>query len=169
MLRLILFRHAKADRPVGVADHERPLAPHGRRQSEAMGKYMAQHQLVPNLAIVSTSRRTQETWQLALPAFAAPIAQSNEPRIYEASETKLLQVLRETSDDKRVLLMVGHNPGMEQLAGYLISNSEPEAGARLRHEYPPAGLAVIDFSFSSWADLSRRSGYLERFETSELD
>lgn len=165
MLRLILLRHAKADHPAGVADHDRPLAPHGRWESEAMGKYMAKHQLVPDLAVVSTSRRTQETWQIALPAFAAPIPQTNEPRIYEAAPANLLQVIHETSDDKRSVLLVGHNPGFEQLAEYFVGTAQPHAAARLKHGYPPAGLAVIDFSVTNWAAVSQRSGYLERFET----
>lgn len=165
MLRLMLFRHAKADRPEGVADHDRPLAPRGRRQSEAMGKYMAAHGLVPDLAVVSTARRTQDTWQIALPAFKGPIAQINEPRIYESTVDDLLKVIRETSDDQRVVVLVGHNPGMAQLAQCLISGGHSRAVGRIEREYPTAALAVIDFKCASWAQVAERSGYLERFET----
>lgn len=165
MLRLMLFRHAKAERPEGVADHERPLAPRGRRQSEAMGKYMAAHGLVPELAVVSTARRTQETWQISLPAFKGPIPQIDEPRIYESSVDNLLQVIRETSDDQRVVVLVGHNPGMSLLAQCLIGGGHPRAVARVEREYPTAALAVIDFKWLTWAEVAERSGYLERFET----
>jgi phosphohistidine phosphatase len=165
MLRLILFRHAKADRPEGVADHERPLAPRGRRQSEAMGKYMVAHGLVPDLAIVSTSRRTQETWKIALPAFKGPIPQTDERRIYESSADNLLEVIRETADDKRIVVLVGHNPGMAQVAERLIGTGHPRAVARIEREYPTGALAVIDFKSPNWAAVSERSGYLERFET----
>jgi len=165
MLRLMLFRHAKSDRPEGVADFDRPLAPRGRRQSEAMGKYMAAHGLVPELSVVSTAKRTQETWRIALPAFKAPVPQSDEPRIYEASPDDLLQVVREMSDEKRIVMLVGHNPGMAQLAQYVTGSGHPRAMARLEREYPTAALAVIDFKLSSWAQVAEHGGYLERFET----
>lgn len=165
MLRLMLFRHAKADRPEGIADHERPLAPRGRRQSEVMGKYMAAHGLVPELAVVSTAKRTQETWQIALPAFKAPIPQTDEPRIYESSPDDLLEVVREINDEQRTVVLVGHNPGMAQFAHYLAGSGHPRATARLEREYPTAGLAVIDFKLTSWAQVAEHGGYLERFET----
>lgn len=165
MLRLLLLRHAKSDRPEGVADHERPLAPRGIRQSEAMGKYMAEQGLVPDLAIVSTSRRTQDTWQLALPAFTAVIPKQDEARIYEASVADILNVIHETDARNRVLLLVGHNPGFEQLAGNLVGDGRPQAVARLNKEFPTAGLAVIDFRISDWASAATGSGYLDRFET----
>ena len=165
MLRLLLLRHAKSDRPEGVADHERPLAPRGIRQSEAMGRYMAEQGLVPDLAIVSTSRRTQDTWQLALPAFTAAIPKQDEARIYEASVTDILNVIHDTDASKHVLLLVGHNPGFEQLAGYLVGGGRPQAIARLKKEFPTAGLAVIDFKVVDWASATGGSGYLDRFET----
>jgi phosphohistidine phosphatase len=165
MLRLMLFRHAKSDRPEGVADHDRPLAPRGRRQSEAMGKYMAAHGLVPELTLVSTARRTQETWRIAVPAFKAPVPQADEPRIYESSPDDLMEVVHEVGDDKRIVMLVGHNPGMAQLAQALAGTGHPRAMARLAREYPTAGLAVIDFKLPSWAQVAEHSGYLERFET----
>jgi phosphohistidine phosphatase len=161
----MLFRHAKSDRPEGVAEYDRPLAPRGRRQSEAMGKYMAAHGLVPELSVVSTAKRTQETWRIALPAFKAPVPQADEPRIYEASPDDLMQVVREMSDEKRIVMLVGHNPGMAQLAQYVTGSGHPRAVARLEREYPTAALAVIDFKLLSWAQVAEHSGYLERFET----
>lgn len=165
MLRLLLLRHAKSDRPEGVADHERPLAPRGIRQSEAMGRYMAEHRLAPELAIVSTARRAQDTWRLAAPAFNATIPKQDERRIYEAAAGDILKVIQETDADKAVILLVGHNPGFEQLAGHLAGRGRPQALARLQKEFPTAGLAVIDFPLTDWSAITPGSGYLDRFET----
>ncbi|TEA78894.1 SixA phosphatase family protein [Allopusillimonas ginsengisoli] len=165
MLRLILLRHAKADYPPGITDHDRALTPRGHRQAEAIGKYMASHDLKPDLALVSTARRAQQTWALALPAFGAPVPHQNEGRIYEATVSQLLDVIFDTNDSTHTLLMVGHNPGFERLASYLAGAGDAQAAARLQREYPTAGLAVIDFDAHSWRDVSEGTGHLERFET----
>ncbi|MCQ9618092.1 histidine phosphatase family protein [Paenalcaligenes niemegkensis] len=165
MRRLILLRHAKADRPNAVSDHERPLAKSGRSQSTVMGEYMAKEGLVPDLAIVSTSRRTQETWQLVQPAFASHIDQRNDPRIYEASVDDICQAIKETEASVHVLLLIGHNPGFEHLAQTLIETGRPSVLSRFQLGYPTAGLAVIDLPIESWSEAGARIGHLERFET----
>ena len=165
ILRLMLLRHAKTDHPPGAEDHERPLAGRGRTQAAAMGRYMAAAGLVPELVIVSTARRARETWDVARPAFAVDVDQRNEVRIYEASAGGLLEVLRQTSPDVRSLLLVGHNPGFQSLALRLVGDAAGAEVLRLRQNYPPAGLAVIDFGLLGWRDLSEGSGHLERFAT----
>lgn len=165
MRRLMLLRHAKADRPEGVSDHDRPLTMHGHKQSKEMGKYMAKQGLMPELAVVSTARRTRETWQLVQPAFVGEIALRDDARIYEASEDDIFRVITETDPLVRILLLVGHNPGFEQLAGSLVGTGRPAALARLQREFPTAGLAVIDFAVDDWAALSKHGGHLERLET----
>lgn len=165
MRRLILLRHTKSDWPKGVADHERPLAKRGRRAGPAMGSYMAEAGLKPDRAIVSTAARTQETWALAHPAFATAIPKIDERRIYEAPVSRLLTVVREAPDDVRTLLLVGHNPGLADLAATLIGTGAASDLARLRDKYPTGGLAVIDFDLASWADVAAGAGSLERFVT----
>jgi len=165
MRRLILLRHAKAYTPAGASDHERPLAPRGHRQAEAVGKYMAENNLIPDLAVVSTALRAQETWNLALPALGRPVPVRSEHRIYEAATSQLLAVVNEADDAIQTLLMVGHNPGFERLTVYLAGRGEAAAAARLQREFPTAGLAVIDFNAAHWRDIGEADGYLERFET----
>ncbi|MYN14782.1 histidine phosphatase family protein [Pusillimonas sp. TS35] len=165
MLRLMLLRHAKSDRLEGIADHERPLASRGVRQGEAMGKYMATHGLTPDLALVSTARRAQETWALVAPAFGAAIPRIDEPRIYDASTADLLHVIHDITAGAHTAILVGHNPGFEQLATTLAGSGQPHAMSRLSREYPTAGLAVLDFKIANWRDVAARGGYLERFET----
>ncbi len=165
MLRLILLRHAKADFPADTSDHERTLTPRGLRQAEAIGQYMADHGLKPDMATVSTARRAQQTWALARAAFDAPVPQQDERRIYEATASQLLDIVQATDASVRTLLLVGHNPGFERLAGFLAGSGNAQAAARLQREYPTAGLAVIDFQAESWSAISEGSGHLEQFET----
>ncbi|WP_274630242.1 SixA phosphatase family protein [Arvimicrobium flavum] len=162
-MRLMLLRHAKSKRPAGVEDHDRPLSRRGRQASEQMGKYMAETGLVPDQAVVSTARRTQETWQLARPAFEHEIACHWEGRLYDASPATILEIIRQTGEDIKSQALVGHNPGLQDLALSLIGKGDPDALARLRRKLPTAGLVVIDFKAGSWGELAERTGDLERF------
>lgn len=164
MRRLILFRHAKSDRPTGVEDHERPLSPRGRKASSLMGGYMVEEGLVPDHVLVSTARRTQETWDLAGSAFAQDIARTDEQRLYDASADKILEVIRQTPSDIRTLLVVGHNPGLHELALQLTGTRGPDV-SRLRRKYPTAGLVVIDFDIERWSKADAGIGRLDRFTT----
>jgi phosphohistidine phosphatase len=163
--RLMLLRHGKSDWPGGVDDLERPLAKRGRKASSLMGGYLARHSLIPDLVLVSPARRTRQTWEMARPAFARDIARRDEPRIYEASAPAILGVIAETAPEIRVLLVVGHNPGLQDLARALIGAGRNQDLARLARKYPTAGLAIIDFDVTEWRDASAGTGQLERFET----
>ncbi len=166
MRRLMLLRHAKADWPEGVADHDRPLARRGQRQAPEMARYMASQGLVPDLVIVSTARRTQETWQLIASAFPSGISQCNDARIYEAPKNNILRVIREADDAARALLLIGHNPGFAEVANSLVKLEQSSAAlSRLQRGYPTSGLAIMDFKVERWADIAEGSGRLERFET----
>lgn len=165
MLRLMLFRHAHADRPVDVDDHERPLSDRGLEQARRMGAHIAAHGLVPDIFIVSTSRRTRETWRLATETGGFSATKVDEPRIYESSAGDLLEVVREQDAAHGSLMLVGHNPGMERLAAWLLGGGDAAALARLQREFVVGGLAVIDFDAQSWAELDVQSGTLARFDT----
>jgi phosphohistidine phosphatase len=168
MFRLMLLRHAKSDWPDGVADHERPLGRRGTEAAPAMGAYMATEQLIPDLVVVSSARRTRETWELAGAAFREELPTRFEPRIYDASPEDLLGVVHETPNDVRTLLLVGHNPGFEELAGRLVGHGDRYAFARMLQKFPTAALAVIDFTVAGWADVVDRAGRLDRFVTPRM-
>lgn len=163
MRRLMLLRHAKSDRPAGLGDHERPLARRGHDDSAVIGRYMAASGLVPDLALVSTARRAQQTWELARPAFARVIAQRDDRRVYEASGGTLLEVIGDIEPDVGTLLLVGHNPGFHDLALRLAGRGSDADLAQLRLEYPTAALVVIAFDAGSWRELREGEGRLERF------
>jgi len=164
MLRLMLLRHAKADRPEGVADRDRPLAGRGRKDSRELGALMVREGLLPDLALVSLARRTAETWDLVASAFARPIPLRSEPRLYDATPTAMLEVLKEVDRDVRNVVVVGHNPGLHLLARHLIGKGDPAMRARLGEGLPTAGLLVIDFDIGDWNEVDFGRGALIRFD-----
>ena len=166
MRRLMLLRHAKSDwSKAGTQDHQRVLAPRGREAAPLMGGYMARHGFTPDLVKVSTSQRTRQTWDLAAQAFPNPIDTVFEERIYEASPAALLAVIGETPADVRSLLLVGHNPGMQELARLLIGRRNNETPLALIEKFPTAALAVIGFRAEGWSGIAPHSGRLEQFVT----
>jgi phosphohistidine phosphatase len=164
MLRLLLLRHAKAGWPPGILDVDRPLAKRGQEAALVMGDYLIRERLQPDLAIVSSARRTQETWERIQPILGE-IEMRPDGRIYEAPVGRLLEVVREVKPEIGTLLVIGHNPGFEELAKLLIGEGDMDSILRLGQKYPTAGLAVIDFELASWSDVGKKNGRLERFVT----
>ncbi len=165
MRRLLILRHAKSDWPSGVTDFERPLAARGRIAAPLMGRYLKDETLIPDLAIVSPALRTVETWALVSAELGEAVESRQEARIYEAPYETLLEVVRAVPANVRTLLLVGHNPGSEELAGSLIGYGDRFAAQRMQRKYPTAGLAVLDFEEEGWAGIAERSARLDRFVT----
>ena len=166
MRRLLLLRHAKAERlQSGGRDHDRILAKRGRDDAAAVGGYLVRHKLIPDQALVSTSARTRETWALVAKAFAKVPPVEFEGTIYEAAPEAILKAIRATEPAAKSLLVVGHNPGMQQLAGMLIASGDVEARQRLLEEFPTAAVAMISFAVQDWESLHANGGRLEHFVT----
>lgn len=161
MPRLFLLRHAKSAWPEGVADRERPLAPRGERGAAVMGAYMAENHLVPARALVSPARRTLETWNIATRTWPAHTPPFFEDGIYEASADRLLGIIRR-QEGHSPLMLVGHNPGMEELAARLLTRAHR---VKVLPKYPTGALAVIDLPGDDWAQIATGEGTLERFVT----
>jgi len=168
MRRLILFRHAKAESPDGVADAERPLAERGRADAARIGAYLANQGLRPDAAVVSTARRTRETWEFAAAALRLAPPVSFDDQLYEARAETLLEVLREIRPETRSLLLIGHNPGMEELARALVGSEEKDARRSLAQKFPTSGLVVIDFPFDAWSKIKPGTGRLVQYVTPKI-
>jgi phosphohistidine phosphatase len=163
MLRLMLLRHAKSDWSVaGQRDADRALNGRGRRAASRIGRFLADNGLGPDAAVVSTARRARETWDLVAREIDGPVPRFD-PRLYEASPDAILAVIRETPVSARALLVVGHNPGLQQLALALIGAGKREDRLRIAEKFPTAGLAVIDFDVPDWQAVVPGSGRLNRF------
>jgi phosphohistidine phosphatase len=164
MLRLLLLRHAKAGWASGTMDLDRPLSRRGQGAAARMGGYLRDEGLAPDLVLMSPARRTQETWDLVRPLVGDATTREDE-RIYEAPVLRLLSVVQEVEPEVRTLLVIGHNPGFEDLAKLLVGEGDQDAILRLGRKYPTAGLAVIDFPQEGWSDVQPGTGRLERFAT----
>ncbi|GAA1500507.1 histidine phosphatase family protein [Kitasatospora kazusensis] len=165
--RITVLRHAKADWPDGVADHERPLADRGRHQAPEAGQWLAASGVHPDYVLCSTALRTRETWKLAaheLPTRARKTVY--EDRVYEASPGEIIAVLQETPDEFTDLLLVGHNPGVLGLTQILAGDgSEAEALERLRlGGFPTAAIAMLSFT-GPWKGVEPGSAQLDAFHT----
>ena len=164
MRRLMLLRHAKAVPQGELADENRPLAERGRTDMSAVAAFAAGRGLAPDLVLVSPAIRTLETWELLLPAFNGPPVHRIEPSLYAASAAQVLDVVRATGAEFQSLLMIGHNPGLEDAARILTGSGETDALIRFGGTMPTASLAVIELS-GGWRDLQERTGRLEIFVT----
>jgi phosphohistidine phosphatase len=164
MRRLMLLRHAKAVPQGDLADENRPLAERGRTDMAAVAAFAAARALAPDLVLISPAIRTRETSELLLPAINPPPVHRIEPRLYSAPAEKVFGVVRETAPEIHSLMLVGHNPGLEDIARILTGSGETDALIRFGGTMPTASLAVIDLS-GGWGDLQERTGRLEIFVT----
>jgi phosphohistidine phosphatase len=168
MRRLLLLRHAKTERAKpGERDRDRKLMAKGRADAPVIGAYMVRHRLVPDLVLLSPVTRAEETWALVAPAFAKAPRVVKDERIYNASPDTLTGLIRETRD-ARMLLVVGHNPGLHDLAVQLIGSGDVEARESLNEKLPTSGLVVVELAFDDWSQLHDNAGRLERFVSPRL-
>ncbi len=164
MVTLVLMRHSKAVPAGRGADHERPLLlPRGPKDAALAGAALARGG-APDLALVSDARRTRETFEAVAACFGSPVPHRTEPRLYGAAPAAILTLLRQAGDDVRRLLVIGHNPGLGDLARRLAGSGDAAALATLAVRFPTSAFAVLNFPAGHWADLGP-GGTLETFFT----
>jgi phosphohistidine phosphatase len=167
-LRLLLLRHAKSDwSDGGKRDEDRPLSARGRKAARRMGIELRRREQRPALVLCSTAERTRETLDLLLPAWSEPPDIRYEKALYLTGWRTLLDEIKRAPDAVSPLLLIGHNPGLEQLAAALAappaSRSEEERSARLTEKFPTTALAVLDFETARWCDLVPGTGRFADF------
>lgn len=137
MRELILLRHAHAEPlSAGQADLDRPLSHEGLAEAEAAGRWLAEHGLVPDCVLCSPARRTRETLEAVLGVIGY-VEQRLEDTMYDAT-SGTLAALADTHRDAERLLLVGHNPGLEQLAALMHSGQSGDYRGM-----PPGAIAVL--------------------------
>lgn len=162
MKTLGLFRHAKSDwHDPRARDFDRPLNLRGIKGAGLIGRHIRDHGMQWERVIASPAVRVAETIELAAKASGRPIAVNWDRRIYLASSATLLDLLREQKDDPGSILMVGHNPGLEDVIFDLV----PDDGTSplrdvVEVKFPTASFAVIELDIGHWADLKDRCGRL---------
>ena len=164
MRRLILFRHAKAEpSEPGLEDRARGLIERGRKDAARIGAYMKSHALVPDRVVISPAARTQETWKITAAAFRPAPGAASADQLYDATPHAIFAVIKDAPVAAHTLMVVGHNPGLHEVALMLIASGDIDAREHLREKLPTAGLVIIDFAFDDWSKLHPQSGRLERF------
>ena len=157
MRTLYLLRHAKSSwKDASLVDFERPLKGRGRDAAEQMGLFLASKKVSLSALIVSPAVRTRQTIDIVLRHAPLGIEPQFDLRIYEATLATLVQLVSDIEDDKQSVMLVGHNPGMEEMLAFLTRES--------RH-MPTCALARIGLDCASWKEIGRGMGKLEWFVT----
>jgi len=174
MRRLMLLRHAKTENnaPSG-RDQDRRLDDRGRKDAAEIGSFIARHPPFPDCVLVSPAVRAHQTWEVAWAAMKNSVPAPRVellPELYGADPAQMLQTIRDASvSDPKQLMMIGHNPGMHELALALTDGGGDSAGRRaLSDNLPTSGLAIFDFSIDDWADVAFRRGRLMQFVSPKL-
>jgi phosphohistidine phosphatase len=171
MRQLILLRHAKSSwDDASMPDRDRPLNARGRRAVVVMRQAMRDLGLAPDLVLVSTARRTQETLEALEPFDDAPLIEAMDS-LYLANPIQLLAALHGVAETVRSVLLIGHNPGLHDLAmtlaGPRMMASGGEMARTLAAGFPTGALAEFVVA-GSWGDLREGGGRLVRFLTPKM-
>ena len=158
MKRLYLLRHAKSswDDPT-LADRDRPLAPRGRRAAKVMAQHLGRKGIAPELVLCSPSTRTRQTLKRLAPGPGKKADVQIEPELYAAPARNLLEVLHKVPDQVESVMLIGHYPGIQDLA---LSLARPGSQiSRLRRKFPTAALATLELN-GTWRELAPGSAEL---------
>jgi phosphohistidine phosphatase len=173
MRRLMLLRHAKTETnaPSG-RDEDRRLDDRGRHDAAEIGGWIRRHPPFPDHVLVSPAARALQTWEIAWEAMKelAPAPEVElMPELYGADVSQLLETIHNASvTDPKRLMLVGHNPGMHELAIALAGHGDPAGRGALADNLPTTGLAILDFDIDDWTDAGLRRGRLELFVSPKL-
>ncbi len=163
MVRLYILRHAKSSwKTEGLDDFDRPINARGRKAAPAMGYYMQQHNIQPELILCSAAIRARETLALILAALDGEPTIEIEKGLYLASTETLLDRLRQLDDGPNAVMLIGHNPGLHDLALLMSAPGEEQVSAV---KYPTAALTELAFKGRRWSDISPGTGTVVRFVT----
>jgi len=158
MKTLFVMRHAKAERDSDTGrDFDRPLAKRGWHDAEAVGREMRVRGLAPDAVLASPARRAAET----VTAFASgygEIEPEFEPGIYNAPADRLIEIVRNAGDGAEHLLIVGHNPGFQELVLRLAGDDPGEHAGHIAVGFPTAAIAAVELTVGRWREIAERSG-----------
>jgi len=150
---VILLRHGKSSwSDSSVADIDRPLAPRGERASRRIAKYMRRKGIRPALVLCSPALRTRQTLEAIEPSLGKRCTVELVPQLYAASERELLEQLQALPESVSSVMLIGHNPGLHNLAVVLASRGADLP--QLEEKFPTGGLATLIVHSKSWAALS---------------
>jgi phosphohistidine phosphatase len=156
------MRHGKAE-SFAAEDHQRRLTERGAREVHAAGQWLAQENLVPTHALVSSAIRTQDTWENLVAATGTEIRPRFDDAIYTAGPDNAMDILRSTPEEAEVVLYVGHNPTAASLAHLLDDgDADPEAFRAMSAGFPTSAMAVLDVHVP-WGEVDAATARLVGF------
>jgi phosphohistidine phosphatase len=159
---LYLLRHAKSSwADQALPDRDRPLAPRGRGDGKRIAKHLTRLRIQPELVLCSPAQRTRETLELLRPALGEAGTTRVEAELYAASSDQLLERIRAVPAAVVALMVIGHNPGLHQLA-LALASSGPEL-ERLRTKFPTAALATLTIANTPWSQLAQADAVLAAY------
>ena len=158
---LYLLRHAKSSRDdPTIPDHERPLAPRGFRTCELVAEYLRRHEITPWLVLCSSSTRTRQTLEGVSAGFGYPVEALIEHGLYGATAAELVDRLRLVDASVASVLLIGHNPAVQELAANLVRPATPRDA--WREKFPTGALATLELA-STWTALAPGGATLTAF------
>lgn len=162
MRKLTLLRHAKSSwTDPAIADFDRPLAPRGRKAAIKVGLFLAEHDLAPDLVLCSPAKRTRETLAKITPFLTNEFEVRLERSVYSAGTGGgIISYLKTIPIESRHVLVIGHNPTVQQLALDLATPEPDNRYAEIQRKFPTAALAHIEFDVTDWKDLHGRGRLL---------
>jgi phosphohistidine phosphatase len=170
MRRLFLIRHAKTEPSAGGGDHQRRLTGRGRDDAKLVAKALAARRILPDLLIHSGAARAKETAEIMVAAWRGKVELQEDAGLYDAGLATLIAHTRALADKHKRIGLVGHNPGLGELATALTGSGADPDLRRLAAKYPTGAVAVLDFSIKRWDDVERNSALLALYLTpAELD
>lgn len=163
MKTIYLMRHAKSSwKDATLDDFDRPLNKRGRRAATLMGEHMVSNALEPAQILCSPSRRTRETLERLQGCIGESIPTRFEKGIYLAEAPELLTRLRGLSDSLSSVMVIGHNPGLEQLA-HMFAGGGEGAGPRMNGKFPTGALAVLNADADTWEQVAPETTRIKAF------
>lgn len=161
MKTLYVLRHAKSDwSESSLKDFDRPLNDRGRKASETIGAEMRRRGVRPDLVLASPALRVRQTLALVQDGYGQAFYVREERRIYAADVSTLIDVVCSIPDDAERAMLVGHNPGLQDLV-LLLADGPDDLRSNVAERFPTAALAEIRFEFDSWKKVARGSGQLQ--------
>ncbi len=166
MRTLLLLRHANSTSgDAELADFERPLSAEGERITPFLGEFLLNTIGLPDLVLCSAATRARQTWDQVSYGYTQDIATQISRDLYLASAENLLDAIRQAPGQVQRLLIVGHNPGIRQLAVRLSSSGDAQMRTRLADRFPTGAIAEIALDVDDWHDAPSAAGGLRRFVT----
>jgi phosphohistidine phosphatase len=167
MKRLLLLRHAKAETGDAIVpDKARKLATRGREDASLIGDLMTSRHYLPERVLCSTAARTMETWALLASELHNQPALQFVDSLYLAPPKAIIGLVRHVGETD-ILLVIGHNPGLEECAMALIRKTtnaqERQRAKKIAGKFPTGALAVLDFNIRQWQELEEGTGALIDF------